>query len=573
MRMEAPPMLGDSFERTSRSMMEEYLSWNPGLATQVGWHKHDHVLRDPTRRAAARQVERLNDFISTLEGLRTDGLTGDQLIDRDFAVHLFRLRVFELEELRREEKAAFGPTELGNSLFFLFSRERPSVGERMSSIVARVAAAPEYLERSKETVTNPFKLWNEILYETGERMPRFLSEVCDFFDMRSEDKDTLKDLRKAVSDANYALDDFNEWMLREVIPDASDEISISPGIYRRYLDLQGFGVTPEETLALATAYLEDVKKKKREVAKGIVASGNPSEAVKKMRADHAEDFDGVLQEYRRSVLQAREFVVRKGLVTIPEGERLTITPTPSYMAHVVPYAAQYEPGKFDDDMTGQFLVTPDQGNQAILEEHSRAGIVNTSVHEAYPGHHLHGVCGNTNPSSLRLLHSSPDFAEGWGLYCEEMMVSQGYSSTLMGRLTMLNDLGFRIARQICDVKIPMQRMRLDEAAELLVRETGTDIQAAVSEAKAMTLAPTYYMSYFVGKLGVLMMRDDTRAALGEGFDLRFFHDSLIYSGCMPMQFMRRALALRIKERFGIDLGPPRESVYDYAMRMLPVRGA
>lgn len=553
--------------------MEEYLSWDPVLATQVGWHKHDHVLRDPTTRASAHQVDRMNDFISTLEHLRTDGLTGDQLIDRDFALHLFRLRIFELDELRKDEKAAFGVTDLGNSLFFLFSRERPSVGERLASIVARVAAAPEYLEKSKETVTNPYRLWNEILYETGERMPRFLSEVCDFFDTRSDDKDTLKDLRKAVSNANYALKDFNEWMRTEVIPDASDEISISPGLYRKYLELQGFGVTPQETLALATAYLEDVNKKKREVAKGIVASGDPSEAVKKMRSDHAKDFEGVLKEYRQSVLRAREFVIKKDLVTIPEGELLNVTPTPSYMAHVVPYAAQYEPGRFDGDMTGQFLVTPDQGNPAILEEHSCVGIVNTSVHEAYPGHHLHGVCGNTNPSNFRLLNTSADFAEGWGLYCEEMMFSQGYNATPMGRLTMLNDLGFRIARQICDVKIPMQRMRLDEAAELLVRETGTDIQAATSEAKAMALTPTYYMSYFIGKLGVLMMRDDAQAALGDRFSLRFFHDSLIYSGCMPMPFMRKALALRIKEKFGNDLSPPRESVYDYAMRMLPIRGA
>jgi uncharacterized protein (DUF885 family) len=566
-------MTGDPFERISRSMMEESLSWDPVLATQVGWHKHDHVLRDPTRAASSRQMDRLRDFISALSHLNTDDLTGDQLIDREFALHHFRLRIFEIDELRKDEKGAYGATELGNSLFLLFSRERPSVEERLSSIISRIHAAPEFLEKSKTTVTRPYRLWNEILHETGKRMPRFLSEVCDFFDTRSDDRDQLKRLRKAVSEANEALDDFNDWMRREVIPNASDEISISPVLYRKYLELQGFGVTPEETLSIASMYLEDVNKKKKKVARDIVASGDPSEAVKRMRADHAKDFAGVLKEYRQSVLQAREFVVRNGLVTIPEGEQLIVTPTPSYMAHVVPYAAQYEPGKFDDDRTGLFLVTPDQGNPTILEEHSRAGIVNTSVHEAYPGHHLHGICGNTNPSNFRLLHASPDFAEGWGLYCEEMMFSQGYNATPMGKLTMLNDLGFRIARQICDVKIPMQKMDLDKAAEFLVKETGTDILAATSEAKAMTLSPTYYMSYFVGKLGVLMMKDDASTSLGGRFSLRFFHDSLIYSGCMPMPFMRQALALRIKEKYGIDLGQPKESIYDYAIRMLPIRGA
>jgi uncharacterized protein (DUF885 family) len=143
----------------------------------------------------------------------------------------------------------------------------------------------------------------------------------------------------------------------------------------------------------------------------------------------------------------------------------------------------------------------------------------------------------------------------------------------MGKLTMLNDLGFRIARQICDVKIPMEGMSLDEAARLLVEETGTDIQAATSEAKAMTLSPTYYSSYFIGKLGVLQMKEDAQAALGVGFTLRFFHDSLIYSGCMPMTFMRKALSLRVKEKYGAELGPPKESIYDFAMRTLGKKGS
>lgn len=566
-------MSGDSFDKLSRSMMEEFLSWDPVLATQVGWHKHDHELGNPSRQAYVHQMERLADFESALKSLKIDGLGGDQLIDREFAIHLFRLRSFEIDKLRRHEKGAFGATELGNSLFFLFSRERPSLDERLVSIIARLRAAPEFLERSMETVTQPSRLWNEILCETGERMPRFLDEVVEFFDSRSEDKEAVRDLRSAVRLANEAIGGFTRWMKKDVVPNASEEISISPAMYRDYLELQGFGVTPEETLTIAELYLDDVNKKKREVAKIIVGSEDFSEAVRRMRADHARDFDSVLGEYRESVQRAREFVAKMGLVTLPDGEQLVVAPTPSYMAHVVPYAAQYEPGKFDDDRIGLFLVTPDQGNPAILEEHSRVGIINTSVHEGYPGHHLHGVCANTNPSNLRVLRASPDFGEGWGLYCEEMMFSQGYNAVPMGRLTMLNDLALRIARQICDVKIPHGQMTLGQAADFLVKETGTDARAALSEAKAMALAPTYYMSYFVGKLGVFKMRDDAEAALGGEFDLRFFHDSLIYSGCMPMPFMRRALALRIRERFGVELCPANVSICEYAKRMLPTRGA
>ena len=556
----------------TESLFTEYLSWDPALATQVGFHKYDHKLRDPTRRAYGHQAERLSEFISRLSGLSADGMTDDQALDREFALHLFRLRRFEIESLRRHEKASFAATELGNSLFLLFMRERPSVDVRLEAIAARMEAAPQFLERSRETLTRPYRRWNEILLETGERMPRFLKELQEDFATRPVGRDALQRLAKAVREATSALEEHNRWMRTDIIPRSSGEVSgAGRDLYREYLRLQAFGVTLEEALSIGQLCLDRVNAQKADLALKIVGNANVPDAVAMMRADHASDFDGVLKEYRESVLKARGFVQDRGLVTIPEGERLVVVPTPSYMAHVVPYAAQYEPGKYDEDMTGHFFVTPDQDNPATLEEHNHAAVVNTAVHEGYPGHHLHGICANKNPSRLRALYSSPDFAEGWGLYCEEMMLSQGYCDSPLGRLTVLNDLGFRIARQICDVKIAIGEMSIEQAAEFLAKESGTDAQAAISEAKAMTLAPTYYVSYFIGKLGVLQMLDDAKALLGERFGLRFFHDSLIYAGCMPMPFMRRALALRIRDKFELELGPPRESVFEYALRTMPSR--
>jgi uncharacterized protein (DUF885 family) len=564
----ASSLAPEPFDELAKSILTQFLRRDPALATQAGCHSYDHLLRDPSRKAMDDEVEELHNLASRLNRFDATSLSGDQRIDLDYAIHMSRLRVFELTKLRKYEKGSFGATELGNSLFFLFSRERPSIEERLQSIIARIDAAPEFLEESMGVVTDPYRLWNEILLETGRRMPRFLTELQTHFESKGAQKDSLKELEKAISKATDALEKNNTWMEKEVLPNSSDSISIGPDLYREYLKIQRYGVSPFETLSIAEKCLEEVNRRKSEVARGIVGSADASLAIRRMRSDHAPEFDDIMEEYRASILKARGFIQEKDLVTVPDKEKLLVTPTPSFMEHVVPYAAQYEPGKFDGDMTGQFLVTSTQGNPEILQEHNHVAIVNTSVHEGYPGHHLHGICSNLNPSLLRVLHASPDFAEGWGLYCEEMMISQGYNDTPMGRLTILNDLGFRIARQICDVKISTGQMNLEQAADLLIRETGTAPRAAISEAKAMTLSPTYYMSYFVGKLGVLQMREDAEGVLGARFSLKFFHDSLIYSGCMPMPFMREALSLRIRERYGRTLGPQKESLYQYAMRGL-----
>jgi hypothetical protein len=80
------------------------------------------------------------------------------------------------------------------------------------------------------------------------------------------------------------------------------------------------------------------------------------------------------------------------------------------------------------------------------------------------------------------------------------------------------------------------------------------------------MSPTYFSSYFIGKLAVLQLREDAERAMGSRFSLRFFHNALLGSGCMPMDFMRRAFEIRLREEYDIELSQQRETLYEYAMR-------
>jgi hypothetical protein len=55
--------------------------------------------------------------------------------------------------------------------------------------------------------------------------------------------------------------------------------------------------------------------------------------------------------------------------------------------------------------------------------------------------------------------------------------------------------------------------------------------------------------------------------------LKFFHDALLYAGCLPMEFMRRSVALKLKQQYGITLGPQKETLYEYAMKKARGEGA
>jgi uncharacterized protein (DUF885 family) len=236
------------------------------------------------------------------------------------------------------------------------------------------------------------------------------------------------------------------------------------------------------------------------------------------------------------------------------------------MKRQMPFAAQFQPGKYSGGMTGLFLVTPHDGRLELLKEHNHATIANTSVHEGYPGHHLQGICSNKNPSDIRTLSESPCFGEGWALYCESMMFDEGYQNSQLGKLAQLNDLVFRIVRVRADVCLARKTMTPEEVAALLVKETGMEGGAALDDAKSYTYAMTYYMSYFIGMLEMLRLREDVESALGDKFDLREFHDSLLYAGCLPMHFMRRVEALRLRRDYDVELPDPKETLLEFIRR-------
>ncbi|MFY9605808.1 MAG: DUF885 domain-containing protein [Thermoplasmata archaeon] len=565
--------MGASFVELAESLMDEFLSWDPSYATQVGWHKYDHVLRDASESSTKRICRRIAELLQQLNDVSSEKLSANDRLDLDLAAYILKLKLFEIKDLKLFERESLACSEVGYSLFFLFVRDHPSFDKRLESIIDRLDKVPAFLAESREALRSPFKIWNQAALEAGLEIPALIKDIEKLAAGKSCDLHKKDQLGKVAKAAIRAVEDHNKWLKEKVIPKASPRFSIDIDEYEQYLKIKEWGVTADEALEIGEKYLELVRKQLANVAKSIVPSANPTEVLELMKSTHPATFVVALKAYREAVKRARDFLAQKNIVTIPENEKLLVLETPMFMRPMTPYAAQFEPGKFDDSRTGIFLVTPDEGQPELLREHSYAEIENTTVHEAYPGHHLQGICSNTNPSRIRILIASPDFSEGWGLYCEELMISSGFNDNPLGRFTYLNDLMFRIARMIVEVRLAKGGFTIDEGAQLFVDECGMDKKTSWIEARSCAMSPTYYSSYFLGKLSIMQLREDVQRALGKKFSLRLFHDWLLYSGCLPLRFMRRAVAQKMKEQFDADLGPQRETLHEYAMRKLGEDGS
>ncbi len=169
-----------------------------------------------------------------------------------------------------------------------------------------------------------------------------------------------------------------------------------------------------------------------------------------------------------AMFRARDHLVEHDLVTIPDGERLEVIATPEYLRNVMPFAAYFDPPRFDRDPTGVYIVTPSvDGDPAAMREHNRASISNTSIHEAFPGHHLQLTAAITHPSLIRAIADAPEFTEGWGMYSEQVMREEGFDDAPPFRLMLHTDAIWRACRIILDVRLHRGEISVADAIDFL----------------------------------------------------------------------------------------------------------
>ncbi len=172
---------------------------------------------------------------------------------------------------------------------------------------------------------------------------------------------------------------------------------------------------------------------------------------------------------------------------------------PEYLRNVIPFAAYFAPAAFDASAKGIYVVTPSVDDDPnAMREHNRASISNTSIHEAYPGHHLQLDVARRHPSLTRLLTDAPEFVEGWGMYSELMMREQGFDAGPEFRVMLHTDAIWRACRIILDVRLHRGELRSTRAS---TSSSSTRLRAAQRslEVERYTYRPTYPLRYLLGR--------------------------------------------------------------------------
>lgn len=163
-----------------------------------------------------------------------------------------------------------------------------------------------------------------------------------------------------------------------------------------------------------------------------------------------------------------------------------------------------------------------------------------TYHEASPGHHHQIALAQeaTGIPRLRRLPAYSVYTEGWGLYAEQLADEMGvYENDPWGRLGYLQSYMFRAARLVADTGLHHFRWTREKAIQYYNETLGTPEGSNITEIERYCVWPGQATSYMVGQTSWVRIREKAKAALGDKFDLRGFHDTALSAGAMPISVL------------------------------------
>ena len=168
----------------------------------------------------------------------------------------------------------------------------------------------------------------------------------------------------------------------------------------------------------------------------------------------------------------------------------------------------------------------------------------TVYHEGLPGHHLAASFANEAndiPTVFKLLVFNA-FNEGWALYAEQLADELGvYDHEPLGRLGRLQDSLFRACRIVVDTGLHAKGWSRERAITYVVDNAGSTQDDARREIERYCSWPGQACGYKIGHLEFLRLRAAARSKLGQRFDLKAFHDTVLRNGPMPLTSLSRTV--------------------------------
>ena len=534
-------------ELTDR-MLPRLLSINPDCATVFGRH-------DPyDAHLPHGGFQRIRDNLDLLDewGKEADEIVSAEDMSKEEVVSLrvldytrksYRFVVDDYPLWRMQPDAL---ENVGTAMLMTLVRDYAPITMRLESMSARIGELPRYLGQFRERFAGArtVRMWTEAALQACNAFPEFLETVQSLSSSNGSSR-SHSQMTRSIALAKQELRTHEAW-LRKMMDSSTDKFAMGRKSYAKLMRIRGIAYSPDELVGLATKYLDDFREQRMLLASKICGSRSPEDARNAVESESPASIEEVVERTKVVVEKAKDFVLRRDLVTIPGGSNVLVMKAPEFLGGSVSSAATYLPAVFEQSQDTVFLISRDEGHGRLKGMWNYSAIDNTAVHEAYPGHHLQGVKSNRKPWMHQLPHImyspetlSPPYEsqEGWATYCESMMHEKGFLGSDKHAFGSLDYFIGNACRMISEVKLECEEATIEEMVDMTVRETGCPRATAEQSVKSFTRLPGYGMCYLSGWHLVNALKNDLISGMGQRFSEKRFHDLIAENGDLPFYLL------------------------------------
>lgn len=214
----------------------------------------------------------------------------------------------------------------------------------------------------------------------------------------------------------------------------------------------------------------------------------------------------------------------------------------------LPYGVAPVPEDLAPKYTGGRYVGPAEGskepgyywvNTYKLDVRPLYNLEALTLHEGVPGHHLQNSIASELddlPEFRKDLYLSA-FGEGWGLYSEYLGIEAGFYTDPYSNFGRLTYEMWRACRLVVDTGIHAMGWSRQRVINYLSDNTALPIHECTTETDRYIAWPGQALSYKIGELKIKELRKFAEKELGEEFDVRNFHDTVLGSGSVPLNVL------------------------------------
>jgi uncharacterized protein (DUF885 family) len=518
-------------------------------------------LPDVTPAGDARRLAALKTFKSRLDAIGSTTLAADDRFN-----HAFLSR--EVNE--RIERAGFDPARLaftneggpGATLGYVARTTATSTAADANAWLSRLEATPKIIRdaianarrglatgftQPKSIVENALEIAKAETAFTLNDDPLLIPFASLPSSMPAADQAVLRQRAGAIVSGEIAAvrGEWARFLESEYLPKARPGLGI--GSLKEGRPYYAFlaraftttALTPDEIHEIG---VKEVARIRAEMEKEMIAAafkGTFAEFLQWLRTDprfYAKSRQEMLDKASEIAKRADDQLpklFRKSLPRLPYGVREVPREIEDQYT-----TGRYFPGSMANGVAGGYIVNTGKLDQRPLYE-----LPALTVHEAVPGHHLQIAISQELGEQPWFRRNSmiTAFVEGWGLYSEFLGVEMGIYRDPYERFGRLSYEMWRACRLVADTGIHWKGWTLEQARACFRDNSALAPHNIETELQRYVADPGQALAYKIGELRIKALRAKAAKALGERFDVREFHDTLLLGGALPLDMLEQRI--------------------------------